>query len=251
MSKDFGVIGPLGLEESIALSTSNPRECVPWEWGNLTHLESAGSTCISLAKNNEYYGCKSKHGNHLSTIIYNKRRIVLCQIDNSKGMFVFSRNEANNFVKGFKNLIDEKIDLESALNNELNRIKLELQSEMKMEIEKNPLIPENILSEIKIIHESGILKPPNLAILSKIKKQEYPTYWISKEYLEQFIKSFYEKRLGGIIHTGITLYHLGLPTDHLIKKALDEQIEISKKFGNSDLEKTIRKHLNSSKSLFT
>lgn len=49
MSKDFGVIGPFNLEESIALSTSTPHECVPWEWGNKTHLESAGSTCLSLS----------------------------------------------------------------------------------------------------------------------------------------------------------------------------------------------------------
>lgn len=251
MSEDFGVIGPFSLEESIALSTSVPCECVPWEWGNKTHLEGAGSTCLSLGKNGKYYGCHSQHANNLSTVIYKKIPVILCQVDNVKGMFIFSRNEAKSFVKGFENLVNNKIDPESALNKEHNKLKNELLLELNTEI-TNPLAPKKILSEIEYIHHSGILKPSNPEVLSRIKKQKYPTCWVLKNDLEQFIKMFYNGHLGGIIHTGIALYHLKLPTDHLIKSALDEQITIYRiSLKDPKLEKTIRKKLNSSKALFT
>lgn len=251
MSKVFGIIGPFNLEESIALSTSNPHECVPWEWGNKTHLESAGSTCLSLGRNGKYYGCHSQHANNLSTVVYKKIPVVLCQVDNAKGMFIFSRNKAKNFVKGFENLVNNKIDPESTLNKEHNKLKNELLLELNTEI-TNPLAPKKILAEIETIRHSGILKPSNPEILSRIKAQKYPTLWISKDDLEQFIKMFYGDHLGGIIHTGIALYHLNLPTDHLIKSALDEQITICRRsLKDPKLEKAFRKKLNSAKALFT
>lgn len=250
MSKEIGVIGPFDLEESIALSTSNPHECVPWEWGNRTHLESVGSSCLSYEER-KYYGCRSSHANRLSTVIYRQTKTVLCQIDNLKGMFVFDRSEAKRFISGFDHLLEDKIDPKSALSQELAKLRLELETEIKIEIEKNPLIPPKILSEINTIHESGILRPPNLEILERIKKQKYPSYWISKEDLQRFIKIFYGGRLGGVIHTGIALYHLGLPTDHLVKNAQNEQLAIVRLYrGDSDLEKTINKHMNTSKALF-
>ncbi|MFZ2970604.1 MAG: hypothetical protein WA063_05640 [Minisyncoccia bacterium] len=250
MSKDFGMIGPFNLEESIALSTSDPHECVPWEWGNRTHLESAGSTCLSHGKR-KYYGCRSSHPNRLSTVIYYKIKTVLCQIDDSKGMFVFDRSEAERFISGFNHLLEDKIDPKSALSKELEKLRIELRTEIRAEIGKNPFIPKSILSKIKTIYESGILEPPNLKILERIKKQKYPTCWISKEDLERFIKLFYGGRLGGVIHTGMALYHLRLPTDHLVKSAQNEQLAIVRLYrGDSDLEKTILKHMNTSKALF-
>ena len=248
MSKDFAVY-EFNLRESVALSTSDPRECIPLEWKNRTHLESAGASCISFG-GNRHFGHRSSHGGgKLSTVVYKKRPIVMCQIDDLEGIFICYKSEVVNFSKGLNKLIEEKINSESQLNKELNGLRLELRKAVDEALNQDSF-------EIRWIKKSGILEDIDTETLGKIKNKENPSVWLSNKNLENFIKLFYDGYPGKITHTGTALYHLKMPTDHLIEKAQREHLEFCRIALGSliDPEKemlSIKTFLNSSKIIFS
>jgi len=253
LSRDFAIY-EFDLKESVALSTSDPMECTPWAWKNRTHLESVGASCISFGSNrhfgNRHFGHTSSHGGgKLSTVIYKKRPIVMCQIDDFKGIFICYKTEVPNFSKGLNKLIEEKMDPESRLNKELNGLRLEL----RKEVDK---YPNQDSLEIKWIKKSGILEDIDAETLEKIKGKENPSVWLSNKNLENFIKLFYDGYLGKITHTGIALYHLKLPTDHLVKESQQEHLEFYRVALGSLIDPkkemlSIKISLNSSKIIFS
>ncbi len=217
MSKDFAVY-EFSLKESVALSASDPRECIPWAWKNRTHLESAGAYCISFGGNRHFGHTSSHGGGKLSTVIYKKRPIIMCQIDDLKGILICHKSEAINFSKGLNKLIEEKMNPESQLNKELHELRLELRKAVDEYSDQDS-------SKIRWIKKSGILEDIDTETLEKIRNKKNPSAWLSSKNLENFIKLFYIGNLGKITHTGRALYHLKLPTDHLVKESQQEQLE--------------------------
>lgn len=232
---NYTIFGPFNLDEARALSTSYPWECLPWAWGDRTHLESAGRTAITnagIVSNTQ----RSLHGRNESTILYKDINLILCQIEKApkpyrimdylEGYYIIDSKITESFLNGFKILIKNKKEANSELNKFLRKSKTQIKQKIKEEkniTEKNYLL-------LQKINESKILEEPDYEILenlsSKILSEKKRT--LDENMLIRFLKGIYirntdmpNNRLGSI------LYHLGHPVNDYITKAIDESIQLS------------------------
>lgn len=217
----YSIIGPFDIEEGLALSAANPKECIEHGWGHMTYLESAGSKGLALGGFDDLKRCSSKHGgSDISTILYYDVPVVLCQIDYRqksnflKGFYICSSDVTENFLGGLERLIDIKSDSNSELNINMN----EAREELKQRIESLPNLEPRVKQSIV---NSGILEP------SHIYKDELESARgkifaknVDERGLLDFIYEFYNKDMSDRNrHICHALYHLGIPIDDDIKEA--------------------------------
>ncbi len=217
----YAIFGPFDLQEARALSTSDPMECTPFAWNDKTHLESVGQSCLNYG-GMKYQKGHSRHSSHhfggkFSTIIYNDVRMVLCQLDDTSGIYACEVPIDSIFLRGFDELLAQKKNPESGLNNALDKRRLELRK--RVEAEPNKSHPW-----ILKIKESGVMERSNQKLLDAVKAKREPEYFTESE-LKSLIEKFYDVGIfGRYTHMGMALRHLGISTAHLVKDAKEEQL---------------------------